>query len=266
MDSFTTLSPGLQLLVVFLGGLVATPLLILVSMQFPATPITLDDMERGVSSNEVEQRAKSLKAAENPSEPSPGSALRRRGGTSATSEAPAEETVIDGDDSLRYEATERLEAAIASRAENMTGGASASGVDPFDLSEFERQRLEKLTKMLMPSLSQEEVDEEVSSAIERARADWRLRGDVALREAAASGMNPRSIGRWLDCGFIVVVAGVVMYILHSEYGWQPMDAMRTFLPREAAVLEGKAYSGEGGVTKQFLAWLGLQTPALTATE
>jgi hypothetical protein len=266
MDVFTSLSPGLQLLVVFAGGLIATPLLILISAQFPATPITLDDMERGVSARELEKRAQAEREAARPSEPSPGSTLRRRGGASTESEPPAAATVIDGDDTLREEATERLEAAIISRAENMTGGATDKGPDPFNLSDFEYQRLEKLTKMLMPSLTQREVDKEVADAIERARADWQVRGDVALKEAAAAGMNPRSIGRCLDFVFVLAIVCVIMYILHSEYGWQPMDAMRTFLPREAAVLEGRAYSGEGGLTSQFLMWLGLRTPALQAAE
>lgn len=268
--SLAATSPTQQLVVMLLVGAVLAPILIAVARYLPNEPIQMDD-PLGV--DDKPEAAPETEAADAPEatmpvasgddcvEPAPG--IRRRRGTKGSRGSP-----VDGDGDIspeemaRGHAVARLAKSISARAQSAAGGSAGvtasqrRGKDPFALSAVERKKMDSVLQKLMPMLTSEERARELDEAIATSREDWRVRGDAALDEGSSKS-SARCVGRTLDAGFILLVLAMGAYLLHTEYGWQPWDTLRVYLPREAAVMEGRAFQEANGVTDQVLAWLGL---------
>lgn len=261
-------SPAQQLVVMLLVGAVLAPVLIAVARLLPNEPIQMDDPlgvddrpEDGPEPDTADGPDTTLPVPSGGDGGAPAPGIRRRRGAHGVSSVAGDDD-ISPEELARGQAVARLAKSISARAQSAAGGSAGvtasqkRGKDPFALSAAERQKLDSVLRKLMPMLTDEERARELDEAITTSREDWRVRGDAAL-EQGPSQSSARCVGRTLDAGFIVLVLAVGAYLLHTEYGWQPWDTMRRYLPREAAVMEGRSFQSGGGVTDQALAWLGL---------
>ena len=271
MEAFiAAASPAQQLVGMLLVGAVLAPILIAVARHLPNEPIQMDEPlgvdglpDEGPESGAADAADEALPVPSggDGTEPAPG-IRRRRGARARTGQAVDGSDDISPEEMARGHAVARLAKSISARAQSAAGGSAAvtasqqRGKDPFALSAAERQKMDGVLQKLMPMLTAEERSRELDEAIATSREDWRVRGDAVLDEGTSKS-SARCVGRTLDAGFIALVLAMGAYLLHTEYGWQPWDTLRVYLPREAAVMEGRAFQQANGVTDQVLAWLGL---------
>jgi len=252
MQMLDAMSPVEQLQWVFVGGIVLTVILIFASRQLPSTPMSFGDDDPAetpaagmdppvalpASMSELEETGSGADA--------PG--LRRRQVPAAHGRG---EDVLTAEEIRTETAAMKLTDAVKARADAAVGAKQ----DPFDLSEHEAERLAALTSVLMPHMTEEQRKAELASATAAAREEWRAHGDKVFDSKGRS--DPRALGRWLDALFVCAVLCFGGYILRTEYGWKPWESLEAYLPVEAAVLSGRAYTGERGFTDALLRWFGM---------
>lgn len=241
--------PLVRMAAVFAGGLLITPILLFLIQRFaPGTPIRFkegeDEEEDELAAAATETAADVVIGGNDADAAAPRALRRRKGGSGAAQTRPALEESRESEVALA-EASLRLKESVERRAQTV----ASMGVkkDPFDLSPEENARLLSMAHRLMPSLNEDALRREMRDAVERARGEWQVRGDAVFDSSSGGGMwETRSLGRVLDCVFIGAVIFMVMFVLQSEYGWQPLTFIRQWFPRELATFEGRAYNPQGG--------------------
>ena len=232
------LSPAAQIGALFLGGLALAPaLIILLKLFAPGDPFDFADPE-------TKDGAPEPPLPERPEQPEPlPDGLRKRKGA-------RQPDALGASPPKGVEAQSKLQQALLDRAETIApvdefGVNAPEGLDPFMLSSNEVVKLEEMARMLFPSQSDEEIKREIANATELARQEYQATGGASLDRPASSskGWSSRSVARCLDLVFVSGVVIAIVYVLHTEYGFQPYEAFQQMLPREAAVLSGKSHTG-----------------------